>query len=142
MVQLVITGHGNYASGLSSLIDCIAGEQPHITYIDFPSTSSSNDLEFQFRDVIEKNQGNETLFCCDLIGATPFRLSAMLTKEFPQVHVIGGVNCSALLEILFMKDQNSEELMEHLINTTCQTVLCFNKNKEKKQIALNNQSGL
>lgn len=35
MIGIIVIGHINFASGLRSAVEAIAGEQPYIEYIDF-----------------------------------------------------------------------------------------------------------
>ena len=35
MIGLIVTGHGNFGSGLTSSLNLIAGEQENYQYVDF-----------------------------------------------------------------------------------------------------------
>ncbi len=44
MVGLIISGHGNFASGLRTSLKLIAGEASNIEYVDFIETDSTESL--------------------------------------------------------------------------------------------------
>ena len=37
MIGLIVTGHANFGSGMTSSVNLIAGEQEAYRYVDFPS---------------------------------------------------------------------------------------------------------
>ena len=44
MIGLLVTGHANFGSGLTSSLTLIAGEQQQYQYVDFLPTYSMDDL--------------------------------------------------------------------------------------------------
>ena len=44
MIGLVVTGHANFGSGMTSSVNLIAGEQEAYQYVDFLPTYSTEDL--------------------------------------------------------------------------------------------------
>ena len=44
MIGLLVTGHANFGSGLTSSLNLIAGEQQQYQYVDFLPTYSMDDL--------------------------------------------------------------------------------------------------
>ena len=45
MIGLIVTGHGNFASGLTSSLKLIAGEPKNYVAVDFLESYSVDDLE-------------------------------------------------------------------------------------------------
>lgn len=126
MKKLIITGHGRYGTAVKEVIEFIAGNQISIIYCDFLGNQSEKDLERKYIEIIEEND-NENIFICDIPGATPFRVAAMLTKKYNNIYVIGGVNISAILEIIFhLEDLSANEILQELENITKKTVIRFN----------------
>ena len=48
MIGLIISGHGNFASGLRSSLKLIAGEPCNVEYVDFEETDSIEDLRKKY----------------------------------------------------------------------------------------------
>ena len=44
MIGLIVTGHGHFASGLTSSLKLIAGEPKNYAAVDFEETDSTEDL--------------------------------------------------------------------------------------------------
>ncbi|MFV0551137.1 MAG: PTS sugar transporter subunit IIA [Anaerorhabdus sp.] len=126
MKKLIITGHGKYGSAIKEVIEFIAGDQLNVIYCGFLGNQSEKDLENQYIAIIEESD-DEKIFICDIPGATPFRITAMLTKKYNNIYVIGGVNVSAILEIIFhLENLNANEILKELESITKKTVIRFN----------------
>ncbi|MDC9132388.1 hypothetical protein PSJ72_06085 [Escherichia coli] len=54
MIGIIVIGHINFASGLRSAVEAIAGEQPYIEYIDFIPGMSTEQLEIHIRQAVKK----------------------------------------------------------------------------------------
>ena len=48
MIGLIISGHGNFASGLRSSLKLIAGEPINVEYVDFEETDSTETLKEKY----------------------------------------------------------------------------------------------
>ncbi|MCZ5740185.1 hypothetical protein O5290_27445 [Escherichia coli] len=59
MIGIIVIGHINFASGLRSAVEAIAGEQPYIEYIDFIPGMSTEQLEIHIRQAVKKCQTGE-----------------------------------------------------------------------------------
>lgn len=49
MIGLIVTGHGNFATGLTSSLKLIAGEPKNYVAVDFLESYSVDDLEREFK---------------------------------------------------------------------------------------------
>lgn len=97
-MQIIITGHGHFATGLQSTIELLAGPQAQLKYVDFTNGMSESDLH----DELLKNtpQDEPVLFFCDLLGGTPFKQAVTITTEItPDNAVVVGCNVGSLLEV-------------------------------------------
>lgn len=98
-MQIIVTGHGNFATGIRSTVKLLAGSIKDVSYIDFTGEMSENDLAKRFEEQAVKDE--QTLFFCDLLGGTPFKQAVMYKVNNPtyDVEVICGCNVGSLLEI-------------------------------------------
>lgn len=98
MIGIIVAGHGQFASGLTSAAKLLMGEVP-IHAIDF-SGDRVDLLEQQFTRALEDlSPCDSILILCDLAGGTPFRTAVTLTNERKNVRVLYGVNLNLLLEL-------------------------------------------
>mgnify|MGYP004691945743 FL=1 len=99
MIGLIVTGHGHFATGLTSSIDLIAGPQDNYVAVDFDGEGTEK-LENDLKAAIEKLSGCEGIIVfSDLAGGSPFKIAAIVTAGNPNVKVIAGTNLPMLCEI-------------------------------------------
>ena len=101
MNYIVITGHGNYATGIKSALELIVGPKENVLAFDFLKEESEEQFSLKFKD-LDKN--NNYLFACDLMGGTPYKVVSRLdlNKE-----ILIGTNLGGLLDTVFKIDKLS-----------------------------------
>ena len=106
MIGLIISGHGNFASGLHTSLKLIAGEPCNIEYVDFEETDSIEDLRKKYYTSLKNlNNCNSILALSDLAGGSPFKTLVEVKTEIEKsMEVVGGTNLPMLLEISMTKD--------------------------------------
>lgn len=100
MIGLVVTGHGNFGSGLTSSVNLIAGNPANYEYVDFIESYSTDDLDRELRKAFDKLSDCEGIIVMsDLPGGSPFKTAVMVGQEYDNIHVIGGTNLPMIVEI-------------------------------------------
>ena len=99
MNYLVITGHGNYASGVKSALELIIGPKDNVLAFDFLKEESEEQFSLKFKDL---DRNNAYLFACDLMGGTPYKVVSRLdlNKE-----ILIGTNLGGLLDTVLKIDK-------------------------------------
>ena len=127
MFGIIVTGHGNFATGITSSIELILGEQEKYAAVDFPQTDTKTELENKIRQAIEMFQDEEhILIFCDLLSGSPFNVSIMEAMYDDRIRVIYGVNLGMLIGVL----------MERLQKEKFEKVIAEALNNGKSQIGL------
>lgn len=101
MVGCILTGHGEFASGLGSAVEMIAGPQDNLTVVTFRESEAGDYVDriaAAITDSVAK-YGNTVVYC-DLMGGTPFNQAMLISQEVPGVEVVTGTNLPMLLECL------------------------------------------
>ena len=100
MIGLIVTGHANFGSGMTSSVNLIAGEQEAYRYVDFLPTYGTEELTEE-------------------IGGSPFNVAASLGHGKENVRIVAGTNLPMLVEIVmsrkFMDDLDG--LVESVLET-------------------------
>lgn len=134
MVGIIVTGHGNFATGLISSLELIAGSQENLIGVDFLEEDTTESLEKMIEDAINK-LGNEVLVLSDLAGASPFRAAADLSQKNKDknIKIISGTNLGMLLEVSLCREgMNSLELLEMAVDAGHTAIKEFEiKNREE-----------
>nr|WP_317331976.1 PTS sugar transporter subunit IIA [uncultured Romboutsia sp.] len=118
--MLIITGHGNFGSGLKTSLDLIVGNFNFVKPVDFTEDKSPEYLKAEIENIIKETDKKIYIFT-DLVGGTPFKVSSELTLEHSNVEVFCGTNLPMLVEATMMMslgcDINSESIKEAGLNS-------------------------
>lgn len=118
MIHLIITGHGEMATGLMSGLTVLAGACKNCHVVDFKEGMTAEALEEALKERVQEIGDQPILFLTDILGGTPFRTCAALARIRPNREVISGVNLHLLLEAE-MERQNTplHQLTQELIES-------------------------
>lgn len=134
MKKIVITGHGNYATGLKSSLDLLAGSNEDLIAIDFTAEMNEEELKLAMIETIDHSSEAEILFVCDILGGTPFKNAATLANSNDRIEVVAGCNLGSILEAFFQRDALSiEELAQNMVNSSKQYTVKFEKIREVQE---------
>ena len=117
MIGIILTGHGNFATGLNSALELIAGKQENIEVVDFGKEDSVAVLEVNLSAALNRLKSCDKIaFLTDLAGGFPFKNSVMLSLKYEKgkSFVISGTNLGMLLEILMSEDNYTIDELKQL----------------------------
>ena len=73
MIGLIVTGHANFGSGMTSSVNLIAGEQEAYRYVDFLPTYGTEELTEEIAKAMDELKDCEGIIIfTDLMGGSPF----------------------------------------------------------------------
>lgn len=133
LIGIIIVGHGEFAKGLISSVDVIAGEQKYLQGVEFRLDYSTEDLENNIKKKIETmKECSGLLFLTDIVGGTPFKTCVLLSQDIKNSKVLSGVNLPILLEAIMQKNtKDIEALKENIIKIGKEGIVSFDL-KERK----------
>ncbi|NNN45535.1 MULTISPECIES: PTS galactosamine/N-acetylgalactosamine transporter subunit IIA [unclassified Vibrio] len=117
MIGIVVSGHINFATGMQSAFQAIAGEQDQFQFVDFLESMSTDDLEAELRKAVQAvNTGDGVLFLCDMVGGSPCNRAMNIMMDTPNVEIVAGVNLAMIANSAFERDgSNLHDLVETLL---------------------------
>ena len=120
MIGLIVTGHANFGSGMTSSVNLIAGEQEAYRYVDFLPTYGTEELTEEIAKAMDELKDCEGIIIfTDLMGGSPFNVAASLGNGKENVRIVAGTNLPMLVEIVmsrkFMDDLDG--LVESVLET-------------------------
>lgn len=125
---LVITGHGNYATGMQSTIEVIAGKHSGISYLDFTAEHSGEEFKKQMKALLDQHKGETTMIICDLVGGTPFKAAVELTADNKEIEVVAGCNLGSIIEAILQRSTVTlEEMAIAIVESTARSCARFVK---------------
>ena len=128
MIGLIVTGHGNFASGISTSVNLIVGKQMYYESVDFLIDYSIEDLERELTKAMDNLKDCDGIIVMsDLGGGSPFKTSAMIGRNYKDVRVIGGCNLPMLLETIMERrlENDLDALAEVAVNAGKAQVVSF-----------------
>lgn len=135
MIGIILSGHGNFATGVQSAFQLIAGKQEKFEAVDFEEGMSSESLHQRLQEKISKiGIGNEIVIFTDIPGGTPFNQSVMLSAENKNIKVIAGTNLPILLDGLFKRELPLEEYVLSVLEAGKNGVVTFGEKMEEKTV--------
>ncbi|MEP7322558.1 MAG: hypothetical protein ABI761_11595 [Saprospiraceae bacterium] len=127
MRKFLITGHGNFSSGIKSSLDLILGKTEHVSVID-AYVDGNNSIEERLYDFLNGvNVDDEVIVFTDLTGGS-ITNQVLRHALHENVHVVSGMNLPLLIEII-MADEGSpvEEVIENAIGNARDQINYVNK---------------
>lgn len=106
MLGIVIATHGTLSDGIKDAAEVIMGNTENILTVNLNAGDDVEKLGKKInRAILEVNQGDGVLVLVDLVSASPYNQSVLVTNQLEQdlkdkVYIIGGVNLPMLLEII------------------------------------------
>ena len=135
---IVITGHGNYASGMKSMIEMVSGPNENIHYIDFLGNDTDETLSKKYKEIINKDIC--ALFACDLLGGSPYKETAKLAFANKNIKVVAGCNAGALIDTAFkMNNLSIEQLADNLIESSKKNLFILDTNTKSDDLPSNGE---
>ena len=124
-MEIIITGHGQYATGMLSALHMVAGEKQGICAVEFLPEDSSQDYRAKLTQAMD-HLGDELLIFCDLSGGTPFNQAVLTRQSYPRkrIEVVAGANLAMILEAA-LDGGSLSELADHVEQMGQKAILHF-----------------
>ncbi|MDF2882347.1 MAG: fructose transporter subunit [Clostridiaceae bacterium] len=141
---MIVTGHGNYATGIQSSLKLLAGHNEGLEFIDFLEEDNDTSLREKIMEAVNRNTDSQFLFVCDIVGGTPFKECAILASNSDNMEAVAGCNVGAILETVLLKDTMPlKSLASSIIDSTIHGVAKFEKiNINKADNSLDEEDGI
>lgn len=138
MVGILVTGHGNFATGISSSVKLIAGMPEKYEMVDFVETDGVDELAAKLSDAMDRLSDCEgILVFSDLPGGSPFKtaVEVSMTKS-NRVEVLSGTNLGMIIELSMARGfiQDMDTLVNMALDTGKNQVVRFELVKRQEVV--------
>lgn len=105
MIGCLITGHGDFAPGMTRAMAMIAGTQEQFQVVPFEDGAPLEEFEEQIRTALDGllRETKGVLIFTDLLGGTPFRTAMLAALDHENVEVLTGTNLPMLVEMSLLR---------------------------------------
>ena len=125
MKYIVLVSHGEFASGLKTSLEMLAGKRDDVLAIGLPDGKTADEFALMFEEGIKGIKGeDEIILLADIVGGSPLTtaLNVLSNKGLiSNTTTIGGMNLPLALTSVLMKDTLAKD-------TFVETVLSESKN--------------
>lgn len=115
MIGFLLTGHGEFAPGLASALELVAGKQEAFKVVPFDVEKAAEYPELLNTEIEQlREQTDAVLVFVDLLGGTPFNQAMINTQSINDVNVVTGTNLPMLIETLFTRNSDASATLDSL----------------------------
>lgn len=142
-MKFIITGHGNFATGLMSSVKLITGLEKALVAIDFEESMSSDTLRDELVSQVKSiNESEAIVIFTDIAGGTPFNQSVLLKNENDNIEVVAGTNLPILIEAVLSQESDVDSLLSKLIDSGKNNIKKYENKKSKKTQHFESDDGI
>lgn len=115
MIGFLLTGHGEFAPGLASALELVAGKQEAFKVVPFDVEKAAEYPELLHTEIEQlREETDAVLVFVDLLGGTPFNQAMINTQSISDVNVVTGANLPMLIETLFTRNSDASATLDTL----------------------------
>lgn len=134
MIGILIATHGDFASGLLSAVELIAGKQEKVGTIGLHHEDGIEEFEQKVNNMLDDlDDGDGVLVFVDILGGTPSNVifRSLSRKKFK---AIAGVNMAMVVQAVMMRDgMSEEELYENVLEIAKKPPILLHEMYEEMQ---------
>ncbi len=138
---IIVCGHGKFATGITSTVALVAGEQEDLIAVDF---NGSDDLGILLQQAIKELNCEQIIFFTDILGGAPFRQASLLANDKNNYAVVTGVTPQMLIEACLERD-DYEDLhndIDDLIDSAREGVTSLHQQLGNKKTDVTSDDGI
>lgn len=136
MIPILVITHGESAPKLVETAEMITGKQEECQTVKFIMGESLDKLKSDIVSQINKFQDTSNILCfADLKGGTPFNVLVQLTKDYPKMDIVTGVNVPMLMQTFIQRTDgvSKEDLIRKAMDAGHKGIYRFEAVAPKKE---------
>jgi PTS system N-acetylgalactosamine-specific IIA component len=133
MIQILVIGHGNFATGILSSMKLIAGEREFVRGVDFEECDSTDVLKEKLEQLIDGK--DQIIILTDLMGGSPYNVSVILKAEHQdkKIEVLSGTNLSMVLSAVFSEEVDVTKIVQTILRDGSEAITRFERVKRTEE---------
>lgn len=143
MSGIIITSHGDFASGLLHAAEMICGKQEHVCVVSLHADEGPDALKEKLLKAVDEVDSEEIVFLCDIWGGTPCNQAHLLVDGNAHYALVAGINLPLLIQALMQKENlDAKTLASHLMKRSKESmkgVPAYNQKEDQKEVVINRQ---
>lgn len=121
---IILTSHGNLASGVYSSVKMIAGDFPNVKICELHKGENFENLDNNLLKAYDDlHSYDNILVLCDMAGGTPFNRAVLSLSKKKNVSFICGLNFEMLYQALTLDIEDKDRLIEEILRTSKRSIV-------------------
>ena len=116
--RIILVSHGNLAQAMLDNVEMLMGPQENLAAYGL----SRNEKMEDFMDILRKeilcHGADHVLFFSDLMNGTPYNALVMLTREFPDLYHITGMNLATVIGGITARNNHQSSSLKRICERT------------------------
>ena len=114
MIGILVTGHGRFATGITSALELVLGKQEWFEAVDFPDGDTKTELERNMDEALKRLEGTEHILA---FSGSPFNTLIDRAMRRGGITVYYGTNVAMLLDTTLNRNfgKSLEELNADIV---------------------------
>lgn len=133
MKGIILTTHGDFATGLYSTVKMIAGEFENIRIVEFHDGDDLDEFDKRLEEAYNRLSYDDVVVLTDLAGGTPFNRSVMTLSSKGNVEFLAGVNFAMLYQALSSEIEDRKEFIEDVMDVAKESVTSYQINESTEE---------
>ena len=123
---IILTGHGQIASGIYSSIQMIAGNFDNLRVCDFKKGDSYDNLDKKLIKAYQELSTYENIIIlADIGGGSPFNRAVLSLASYKNVYFLTGMNFEMVYQALNFDCEDIEKKKKKIIDTAQKSIYLF-----------------
>lgn len=121
---IILTSHGNLASGVYSSVRMIAGDFSNVKICELHKGENFDILDKKLlRAYDDLKSYDNILILCDMAGGTPFNRAVLTLSKKKNVSLICGLNFEMLYQALTLDVKDKDGLIQEILRTSKRSII-------------------
>ena len=132
-LAIIITGHGQFASGMKSALELISGLQKDLHAVNLAEGDTPEALSEKLAKIVKLYDNNGVVIFCDIIGGAPFRQAVLLTQNRDNSEVVYGTTLHMLVEAVLERADcdDAQQLVAQLLPAAREGIGSFSSHSRR-----------
>lgn len=117
-LRIVLVSHGNLAQAMLENVEMLMGPQENLAAYGLSRSEKMEDFMDILREEILCHGADNVLFFSDLMNGTPYNALVMLTRDFPNLYHITGMNLATVIGGITARSNHATSSPERICERT------------------------
>lgn len=105
MKGIILASHGPLAEAALESVKLFVGDVENVLALALNGDESPDSFKLRLKDAINQlDQHEGVLLLTDIPGGTPSNIGLMISSDYPDLHVVSGLNMILLMEAILTRE--------------------------------------